>query len=367
MEVDGEVVAMSPRGPKTEDFPVLACEALAGRDVGSANLDERSFALLPKNPRRILLIGDTGCRILERRGGLYMQACEDPKAWPFAQLARAATAKQAQLAIHLGDYHYRESPCPDTAVCGSVWGNNWATWEADFFKPAAPLLAARPFVFVRGNHEDCRRAWQGFRRFLSPDPLPDPAWCDNYDRPLVVEFEGLTLGVLDSSTRNRRFYTWDRLRAMRRQFVALAPQLSGESWVLTHAPLWGYGESYGGQEGFTFRETIQREAYGALLSRSVAAVVSGDLHFAQIVSVENRPPQVIVGNSGVDLYGTNEGHAKKVPVGEGVSGDVFSLGGFGFAVVDRDHAPYLTFYNEAGKPLARCDLSIGADSCRRYN
>ncbi len=365
--IDGEAVAMTPRGAKSEAFPVLACEALAGRDVGAAALGERSFPLLPKNPRRILLIGDTGCRILERRDGLYMQACEDPKAWPFAELARSAAAKQAQLAIHLGDYHYREAPCPDPAVCGSVWGYNWASWEADFFKPGSPLLEARPFVFVRGNHEDCRRAWRGFRRFLSPDPLPDPNWCDNYNRPLVVPFEDLTLGALDSSTRSRRFYTWDRFRAMRRQFVELLPHLSGESWVLTHAPLWGYGESFGERNHFTFRETIQREAYGAMLPRSVTAVMSGDLHFAQIVSVAGRPPQVIVGNSGVALYNTNEGRAKDVPVGEGVVGDVFSLHGFGFAVVDRDHASYLTFYGESGKPLARCDLSIGADSCRRYN
>ncbi len=49
---------------------------------------------------------------------------------------------------------------------GSPWGYGWDAWNADFFTPAAPLLAAAPWAAVRGNHESCARAGQGWWRFL---------------------------------------------------------------------------------------------------------------------------------------------------------------------------------------------------------
>jgi hypothetical protein len=47
------------------------------------------------------------------------------------------------LVLHIGDYHYRENACPpDIAGCkDSPWGYGWDTWQADLFRPAAPLLA----------------------------------------------------------------------------------------------------------------------------------------------------------------------------------------------------------------------------------
>ena len=79
---------------------------------------------------------------------------------PFAALATAAAALKPDLVIHLGDYLYRETPCPASfAGCaGSPYGDNWAAWNADFFVPGAPLLAAAPWIVIRGNHEDCARA-----------------------------------------------------------------------------------------------------------------------------------------------------------------------------------------------------------------
>ena len=54
-------------------------------------------------------------------------------------------------------------------------GDNWAVWQNDFFDPAAPLLAAAPWVLVRGNHELCRRGGHGWFRFL--DRLPMERTC----------------------------------------------------------------------------------------------------------------------------------------------------------------------------------------------
>jgi hypothetical protein len=45
-------------------------------------------------------------------------------------------AEPRGLGVHVGDYVYREVPCPTDAesLCGgSPYGDNYATWDADFF------------------------------------------------------------------------------------------------------------------------------------------------------------------------------------------------------------------------------------------
>ena len=112
---------------------------------------------LPEGPiRRIAVIGDTGCRVNDWEK--KYQACNDPEAWPFAQVAETVAVWDPDLIVHVGDYLYRESPCPaDFTGCqGNPHGDNWATWDADFFTPAACSSAA-PWIFMRGNHETCDR------------------------------------------------------------------------------------------------------------------------------------------------------------------------------------------------------------------
>ena len=65
------------------------------------------FPVLPRSIKRIVVIGDTGCRLK----GDNVQDCNDPAQWPFAAIARLAAARHPDLVIHVGDYHYRESPC----------------------------------------------------------------------------------------------------------------------------------------------------------------------------------------------------------------------------------------------------------------
>ncbi len=138
------------------------------------------------HPQRILVLGDTGCRIK----GASLQACNDPAQWPFPQLAAAAASLKPDLVIHVGDYLYRESACPagNQGCAGSPWGDNWTTWQADFFTPAAPLLAAAPIVLARGNHEDCKRAGPGWTRLQGPAAFDRPhlARCISRSIPWIL-------------------------------------------------------------------------------------------------------------------------------------------------------------------------------------
>ena len=116
-------------------------------------------------------------------------------------MAAHAAAKHPDLVIHVGDYYYRETPCPtgDQGCAGSPHGDRWASWDADLFTPVAPLLTAAPWIFVRGNHEQCGRGADGWFRFL--DAAAKPQRCeDNITAPpFTVRIDGLTLNVMDSA------------------------------------------------------------------------------------------------------------------------------------------------------------------------
>ncbi|HUE66498.1 MAG TPA: metallophosphoesterase, partial [Rhizomicrobium sp.] len=156
---------MSVRASATADFPMV-CSAPISAGTRTAEISGAVLPVPVTQPQRILVLGDTGCRLK----GSVLQACNDPAKWPFPEVAAAAASLKPDLVIHLGDYLYRESACPagNRGCAGSPWGDNWTTWQADFYTPAAPLLAAAPIVLVRGNHEDCTRAGPGWTLLQGP-------------------------------------------------------------------------------------------------------------------------------------------------------------------------------------------------------
>src|SRR6516165_7037626 len=151
-------------GVKPALFPVFGCEVAVPAGWVAAVLDRKPLPLARPNPQRIVIFGDSGCRLFNRATA---QACNDPNSWPFPKIARAAAFSRPDLVIHVGDYEYRETTCPvgNMGCAGSPWGYGWDAWNADFFQPAAPLLAAAPWVMLRGNHENCSRYGADVSRF----------------------------------------------------------------------------------------------------------------------------------------------------------------------------------------------------------
>src|SRR5215207_3699098 len=149
--LDGSSQPMPPRvGPNGADFPETVCEAPIPAGTGSAAIDGQPLALLPTQLARIAVIGDTGCRIEKDRA----QDCSDPDAWPFATIAAQMAAWQPELIIHVGDYFYREAACPTAIVpgcAGSPWGDNLASWRADWFDPAAAITRTATVVETAGS------------------------------------------------------------------------------------------------------------------------------------------------------------------------------------------------------------------------
>ncbi len=325
--IDGRAVAMSvrvPRGaivhrrPKGQpSSPVLTCEAALPPGTARASIAGQALALPRADLRRIVVIGDTGCRLK----GTAFQDCNDPSAFPFASVASAAAAFRPDLVVHVGDYHYREDPCPkDRPGCaGSPWGYGWETWQADFFGPGRALLAAAPWVVTRGNHESCARAGQGYLRYLDPRPFRPGRDCDDPDDdatgdhtdPYPVPLgDGAQLIVFDSSNTSwKGLPQGDPRRAIYadnwRKMEALA-KAGRYNIAVTHHPLFAFGATrnprtgqvsvFGGDAGLL-------DAFGPLAPRflpdSISMLLSGHVHLWQQVSfASGHPTQFVSGFSG---------------------------------------------------------------------
>jgi hypothetical protein len=286
-------------GPNGADFPETVCEATIPARTYNASIDGQPLALLPAHLKRIAVVGDTGCRIEPDRA----QACSDPEAWPFAAVAAQIAAWQPDLIIHVGDYYYREAECPASVpgCAGSPWGDNLASWRADWFDPVAVALPAAPWLFVRGNHEDCDRGGTGWFRYLAAGPMP--AECQEFSPPWTTSIDARSFLVLDTSGTADITSTPEIDAAFTKILDQLAEMTTPGGWVLTHKPLAGGLLNLSGKEQIVTNATLQSIAKGALPPR-IAVIVSGHIHLAEALSFERaaaKPFQIIAGNGGTLL------------------------------------------------------------------
>jgi predicted phosphodiesterase len=364
LNTDKGDVAMTMRAPASADFP-LVCAALLAAGVTKAQIGAATLPVPVANPQRILVVGDTGCRIK----GAALQACNDPTAWPFPLVAAAAAKLKPDLVIHLGDYVYRESACPagNAGCAGSPWGNNWTTWLADFYTPAAPLLAAAPIVLVRGNHEDCRRSGPGFQLLMAPGDAAGP--CQVHEPLYTVDLGGLTLGVLDDAASDET----DLDRTMAQTYadeIASLAQISTPVWLVHHRPTWAAISGpldipIGGNLTLMEASRLNAQKGAPLIPPSVELMLSGHIHTFEAINFNQPvPPQIVAGNGGDALYVTPRNLRGTQFIGHsGVTvADGLSVGGFGFLLMTKvaDGATdgwTIDLYDPAGQPEGQCRLS----------
>ena len=366
MAVRAPFAPIPPRGkghsatvhPDAPSSPVLSCETAI--PAGSTHVDVAGQPLpLPKTDvTRIVVIGDTGCRLK----GKEFQDCNDPDAYPFARVAASAAAWKPDLVVHVGDYHYREDPCPaDRPGCaGSPYGYGWDAWNADFFAPGRALFAAAPWVLARGNHETCARGGQGWWRFLDPHAYAPAANCDDpatdgradTTDPYAVPLGGdAQLIVFDTADTNWKGFAPGDARIQRyadtwRKIDQLARQRR-HNIAVDHHPLYAFGATrdaktdavtlFGGDAGLT-------QAFGALdprlLPSSIDVLLSGHVHLWEQTSfATDHPTQFVAGFAGtaediVPLPSTAP--AGQAPAPGAVLEALSSwIDGFGFMTMER--------------------------------
>jgi hypothetical protein len=361
--IDGELVTMAKRGGPTPDFPLTICQLPLPKAARHASVRGIALPIPLASPRRILIFGDTGCRLK----GRDIQDCDNPQEWPFAVVSRLAAAHHPDLVVHVGDYYYRESPCPaGRAGCaGSPWGDNWNSWSADFFQPAEPLLRAAPWVMVRGNHEDCQRGGPGW--FILLDAAAAPLTCPADSAPMVINLGDLEFYVLDSSGTEDRSAPPDAVAAFSAQLDALkATPPTAPAWIITHRPIWGMVPVPIGGLEVPINATEQTAMKGRDLA-GVEMVVSGHIHhFASFSFAGDRPPQLIVGTGGdVGEVGDSPRFLDNGVNLDGMSAKRFGFDRYGFLLLEKSGADWAgAFYDVRDKPIATCKLTGRALACR---
>jgi hypothetical protein len=360
-------ITMTPRAQANSEFALL-CSAVipAGATFFEISISGERWPLpqIHPDPQRILVIGDTGCRLK----GSLVQPCNDAQQWPFPDIARNASLLMPDLVIHVGDYLYRENACPaNEAGCqGTPFGDNWPTWNADFFAPAQPLLAAAPWVFVRGNHEDCQRAGPGWTRLLAPAPYDPVNICADHTPPFSVPLKAMTLVVMDNASAPDTAVDASAVPVYRKELTDLG---NGQMpvWALMHRPIWAavsgpLGVPIGGN-------ATEIEAAGKNgIPEPVELLLAGHIHtFEAINYADNKvPPQILAGGGGDMLDNTPEN--LKGTIFQGSSGvsvkDGLSINGFSYLLMTKASPGWdIAVYDQSGEPIRHCTFAGGRVDC----
>jgi hypothetical protein len=355
--------AMTQRATASTDFPVVACEAVVPFGAAAATIRDQVLPLPDGPVERIAVIGDAGCRLSD--WDKKYQACNDPQAWPFAQVARSVAAWQPDLIIHVGDFLYRESACPDGNVgcAGSPHGDNWPTWNADFFAPVSPLLGAAPWLFMRGNHETCDRNPEGWFAYL--DPHPWQAACQQYTEPYVTTVRGLEIAVIDSAEAADTTVKPGEEEEYARQFQHLAGIAPPGSWLVTHRPFRGLLEGDRGE--IEVQNAAYEAATGGTLDADYGLILSGHIHLAEALAFageSGRPPQLIAGNSGTALDQPLTGTPTAAQLGDPELTEAETFSAFGYMTMEPAASGWLAIQRDVnGDPVVGCLFDLSALEC----
>jgi hypothetical protein len=275
-------------------------------------------------------------------------------------------AAPAEL-CELNDPYYSQNSTgnPDADV--------WDAWWLDFFQPAAPLLAAAPWIVARGNHELCSHAGPGWLYFLGPSSdLPAGGGaqvsCPSQDgegppqphlvfvEPQVIALDGLTVAVLDNANACDEMSNFvDRYRA---QLASIAARLDDRpAWLMGHRPVWGAEDTADappyacdnqpgtgapqpyGELNRTLQCALDPPTASALLPE-LDLLLAGHMHRFESLDFaagSGRPRTLIVGNGGV-LEDTEPPTGSFSQLLDGVNATGFAVEQFGFVTFDRDAA-----------------------------
>jgi len=334
---DDRGVAMTVKVVASAGFDRVLCDATLPSAAQTVRVGGVALPPLPQHVARFVVLGDTGCRIK----GADIQNCRDGQLWPFARIARsiASESPRPDLIVHVGDYQYRESPCPpgDARCAGSPYGDNWSAWAVDFFEPGAPLFTTAPIVWVRGNHEDCARSGLGWSRYLAPDP---ELTCRRHDSPALATFGDLNLVNVDTAAGDEN--NPDPGAFERDERIADAAARGGETFVVTHRPPLAY---------------LAAHAAADPNGPDLAAIIAGHVHLFAALAFAGAPPTIIVGTGGdtlstgavpelqTDFHATTEAR-------------------FGYAVFDRVPGGWsISERDPDGSEHRRCQLRARAIHC----
>ena len=332
-------IDMTQRRPGATAAPafstVLACSAPLPTGLTEATIAGLTIpASLPPQVDQVAIFADSGCRVDDKR----IQDCNDPDAWPLGKIAEQIAAAKPDVILDPGDYYYREMACPTEAAAkcspgpapteGMPFDENDKGWLYEAINPMSPMFPVAPIAFLRGNHEDCGRAGNGFFLYFDPRPgneatcaperTPDglevaqpqttPTWA--FDLAVPTN-RTLRVAMVDNAYGTDKELTdWvARQRVSYQQAAALTtPQPGRESWVMTHRPIFSLISDVNLPKDDPLAETWSSDgqmvaSYGLLGNYSM--ILSSHNHYAQAVQIPGQPGSLVMGNGGALLDPTD--------------------------------------------------------------
>lgn len=385
--VDGRSQPMTVRARPDAAFPILVCEFLLPGGAGSAAIGGQPLPLPKPTLTSIAVFGDTGCRLKAGKSSAEdaaresdepgetgkFQDCNDPADWPFAPMSATIVGVKPGLVVHVGDYLYRESPCPsgDRGCRGSPSGDNWATWQADFFTPAAPLLQAAPWIVTRGNHETCKRNGTGYMLLLDPAPVGGalPPACTKLIDQYQVDVADERFVILDSSdAADECPQAGCDSKPYAEQFAGMRPKPG--TWLVTHRPIWGFttAKSDSGGRSLVIRNmTLQAALDNGKLPRNIDRVLSGHIHLWEALGfADGRPPQFVLGSGSTELAH----NIKESLIGQPIGGTTVASATidhhFGYTLFTPSKSGghwKATYFDTGGKKKFACKVEATGVTC----
>jgi Calcineurin-like phosphoesterase len=296
IDIDGRRERMRVHSEPAKNYEVRVCQAMIPEGARSASIGEQRLPVhkLGKSAK-VAILGDTGCR---RKVGSPVQDCKDPKAWPFKTIAKSIAAWNPDVVLHVGDYYYREAECPHNANC-TPSTYNWKRWHADFFGPGESLLRNAPWIVVRGNHEMCGRAAEGWVRFLEPRNYvwENAKTCKSnltFTPPYRVTAGALNVVVMDSSAVQEKKKSQEPILAGQ---LALLKNAKPDTWLMMHHPIWA--DDYGDAVTDTLWNAWEQAGSA---TGNVSLLLTGHIHLLEMISfTDDGVPLVVAGNGGTAL------------------------------------------------------------------
>lgn len=299
-------VSLSEKGYTANSVKVLKETKEFHSDGGFENLEIKKQALPDRNSdsiRKIIFIGDTGCRLKENKNFDAYQNCSNPRDWGYSAVMNIIAPEKPDLIVHLGDYHYREQ-CSEGKICRqytTATGYGWKAWDLDFFTPSEKGFAAAPWIFLRGNHEDCKRAFAGYKL------LTEQKWdqtCIDHEETEYIQIGDLLIVQMDSTTLTDKPESAENVEIWEKKFKDIEAHLkrvqAKHVWLVTHRPVLALvRDKKGGLE--TTNINLQKAFLKTGLNKKIHWIIGGHVHNTQYLKAANMPLQIVVGNSGTFL------------------------------------------------------------------
>ena len=383
--------ASKPDASKPSEFPVLTCEATLSKTTKTASIAGHDLPVPKAVVQKIVVVGDSGCRL--KAADNYFQPCNDGEKWAFKSMVETAAKFKPDLVLHVGDYQYRENPCPEghPECAGSPWGYGWDTWQADFFSPAQALLNAAPWVVVRGNHESCVRAGQGWWRFMDPRALQAGRDCNLDQDDMTGDYSApyaIPLGSVGGQS--AQFIVFDSAKVPYKNIPKTDPshqiyldqmkavnQLAEKAdfnLFTNHHPILGLSVEKKVSGGLDVKpgngalQDIMQEVNPArLFSPKIQVAISGHVHLFEALTFSNDyPTQFVSGNGGSSLD-----IPLKTPLAAGVTpypaaqlAHFSNSNDVGFMTLERQSNYWkVQAWNKNGQLITECQMQEKSTQC----